>query len=832
MDASTGELWGNFRMKEQNHSGWGKRAGALTGQRNVPGSVVAAALLLAPLAGQAQSQGSGLEEIVVTATRREESVQDVPVSIAVFGQAQMDAQGVKGIDDIARLSPSIQFTRGGGGFGSALGNRISIRGLGSNSGPATTGVYIDDTPTQVGATIASGSFTDNAYPLLFDIERVEVLAGPQGTLFGSSSEGGAVRFIQPGPNMTKSSLYARSELSNTEYGAPSYEAGVAGGAPIVDGTLGFRGSVWSRHTGGYIDNVDYYTGRRTKKDANDQDAISARFALGWQATDDLMITPSFYYQKIENNGGGAFYFPSDNVGRNPVMVPGPFGPSPDSVYIRQPYGNPNNGDYVDLHQLKQYSDQTIKLAAVKVEWTLPHDMQLFSNTSYYKRDQSGITDFASLEVAFWDGTSLWPVNPSWVFPGHDKQGNEFFTQEIRLQSTDPDARLKWVVGAFYSDNETTDMRNVENTHYPLPQIFGWPLADGLYSFKNTTSLTEKQKAVFGQADFNVVGGLIATVGLRYSEFDTDFLNHTGGPIAGANWPGPNGQPNKGSASASVVIPKYMVSYKTDDTLTYVSATKGFRNGGANAAINNPACRNDLAELGLTSVPLSYDPDELWSYELGTKLQMLDRRLVVNAAVYQYDWDDMITNQSLQRCTLSYTTNIGTARGRGFEFSVQYLPIDDLTLGLSVGRYRLEATEARHATGPNSAFRVKDGQLLGDGGNLNANAQYTFNLAGLEAYARTDYTYTRRPSLLNEPGTVTYEDDPRMIFETPGYGLANVRFGVNVANWDVSIFANNVTNKQVFFKDRATVGFTSTPTSVVTATTLTPRTYGVTAVYRY
>lgn len=360
-------------------------------RRAVSGSVALAvcAALYAPAAVQAQTESVGLEEIVVTATRRAESAQDVPISVTVFGQEQMDAQGVKQIDDIARLSPSVTFDRGNTGFGSGLGNSISIRGMGASAGPATTGIYIDDTPVHVGNIIASGSFTDNAYPMLFDIERVEVLGGPQGTLFGSGSEGGAIRFIQPGPNMTKSSLYARTEVSGTTYGAPSYEAGVAGGAPIIENKLGFRASVWSRHTGGIVDRVNESTGQIIKRNANYSDAVSARFALGWKPTEDLTITPSFYYQDSKANGAGgnSFYFPSDGVG----------------IVVDQPYGNPEKGDYVDLRRLKQWGKQTLKLTALQIDWALPHDMSLFSNTSYYVRKQSGLTDFGSLEAAFWGG---------------------------------------------------------------------------------------------------------------------------------------------------------------------------------------------------------------------------------------------------------------------------------------------------------------------------------------------------------------------------------------------------------------------------------------------
>ncbi|MGC4030005.1 MAG: TonB-dependent receptor [Steroidobacteraceae bacterium] len=779
------------------------------------------AALYVPATVQAQ-ESVGLEEIVVTATRRAESAQDVPVSVAVFGQEQMDAQGVKQIDDIARFSPSVQFGRGGGGFGSGLGNSISIRGMSATAGPATTGVYIDDTPVQVGNIIASGSFTDNAYPMLFDIERVEVLSGPQGTLFGSGSEGGAVRFIQPGPNMTKSSMYARTEVSGTTYGAPSYEAGVAGGAPIVEDKLGFRASIWSRHTGGIVDRVNYYTGNVENRDNNYSDALSARFALGWKPFDELTITPSFYYQRTKDNGAGgnAFYFPSDGIG---------------DVMVNQPYGNPNKGDYVDLRALNQFGNQTLKLTALAIDWQLPHDMRLFSNTSYYQRTQDGLTDFASLEAAFWGG-ELWPADPAATFPGYDTQGNTFFTQEVRLQSTNDNARLKWLVGAFYQDNKTTDSRSVVDTYYNL-SFFGTPLADGLYSFKGADVLIEKQKSLFGQADFNIVGGLSATVGLRYAKFDTDWTSYSAGPINGTIWPGPGGKPTTGKASADVTIPKFMFSYKADGSLTYISATKGFRNGGVNAPINNPACGPDLAALGLTAVPGSYGPDSLWSYELGTKLQFLDRRLIIDAAVYQYNWSDMIANQSLSQCTLSYTANIGTARGRGFEFSAQYRPIAPLTVGLNMGYHKLVSTQDVRATpttaNPLGALRIKDGSLISEGARLNANAQYNFVVGARDGYVRADYTYNDRPGFENDPDLASsYINDPRKIFLTPGYGLMNVRLGVNTGGWDISLFSNNLFNKQVLFTSRSTVGFIGIPTSVKQGTVNMPRTYGLTAVYRY
>ncbi len=200
---------------------------------------------------------AGLEEIVVTATRRSERLQDVPVSVLAFSQEKMDSQGLKNIDDLARLSPGLNFQRNGmssAGNYNDEGSDINIRGVDSTAGTSTTGIYIDDTPIQT-RHIGFGSI--NAFPELFDLDRVEVLRGPQGTLFGAGAEGGVVRFISPDPDLNKSTGYARADVAATDGGSPSYEGGVAFGAPIIDDVLAFRASVSYRRDGGWVDRVGY-----------------------------------------------------------------------------------------------------------------------------------------------------------------------------------------------------------------------------------------------------------------------------------------------------------------------------------------------------------------------------------------------------------------------------------------------------------------------------------------------------------------------------------------------------------------------------------------------
>src|ERR1700738_1040601 len=208
--------------------------------------------------GAAADATGPLTEIVVTATRHEESLSRVPISVTAMTQEALDIRGVKDFQDVARFTPGVDIDNSGT-------NNISIRGIASTGGAGTTGIYLDDTPIQMRALAFN---PDEALPKSFDVERIEVLRGPQGTLFGAGSEGGTVRSITTQPSLTKSSIYAREEVSYTQGGEPSYEAGVAGGTPLIDGTLGVRASVWYRRDGGYIDRINPVTLATQEKNAN------------------------------------------------------------------------------------------------------------------------------------------------------------------------------------------------------------------------------------------------------------------------------------------------------------------------------------------------------------------------------------------------------------------------------------------------------------------------------------------------------------------------------------------------------------------------------------
>ncbi len=330
--------------------------GSSTHARQFPGTAlllrrVVQLALIGAVAGQAQAQtapadekaGGGLTEIVVTATRHEESLSKVPLSVTALNQESLDLRGVKDFNDVARFTPGVNVDNSGT-------NNISIRGIASTGGAGTTGIYIDDTPIQIRALAFN---PDDALPKSFDVDRVEVLRGPQGTLFGAGSEGGTVRFITAQPSLTKTSAYSREEVSYTQGGSPSYEAGGAFGTPVIDGTLGVRATVWYRRDGGWIDRIDPTTQALQEKNSNYDETTLIRLAAVWAPADNWTVTPSIYYQDRFRNDVESYW---------PL------------------YSNTGSDHYVNADPTQRTDPDTFYLPALKIEGDLG-STKLISNTS-------------------------------------------------------------------------------------------------------------------------------------------------------------------------------------------------------------------------------------------------------------------------------------------------------------------------------------------------------------------------------------------------------------------------------------------------------------------
>ena len=779
-----------------------------------------------------------LEEVVVTAQRREQSIQDVPISVTALSQEQLDAQGVRSVDEVARLTPGITFQRADARNGAM--STISIRGIASTGGASTTGVYIDDTPIQVRA-LGAGGAAFNAFPGVFDLERVEVLRGPQGTLFGAGSEGGTVRFITPQPDLRKFGVYGRSEFSTTQGGDPSYELGVAFGAPLVEDRIAVRLSAWVRRDGGWVDRVNWSRAGLTAypaatpypptaptrssvtnavdADSNWQNSSAFKAAISFAPTENLTITPSLYYQRMTMNDTPAFWAALSDPGSNEF----------------------NNGNAINAE-----SKDHFYLPALKIDWAFA-GLRLVSNTSYFNRDSEAINDYSSFETALWGqvfttagipGSIPYlngPYYPAGFTPATSFQGNlqNNIAQELRLQSDDADARINWVVGLFYSHSRQTAIQIVSD-----PGLFGFiastnavgfgpPLEDGRYTFvQDPVIARDKQLALYAQADFRLTDRFTVTAGVRAA--DTKFE-------ATANYHGfVVGPPvvDSGSQHEKPVTPKLGVSFKVNaDNMLYASASKGYRIGGYNPRVGAP-CASDANYSGYRTL---FDSDSVWSYELGSKNELLDSRVRINTSLYHIDWKNIQQVIGLSSCGFAYTANLGKARSQGVDLQAELALTDRLVAGLAVGYNDARFTETVKTVPTATRNLITAGDhIVGWPWTLAVSAQYNFAAWNShDAYVRADYQYQAKQTD-TVPGTNPQNGgfQPWAVFHLPQTTQLSLRAGMKFDRWDVSVFGTNLTADHPILSSASSVNF-GIPGGLVgyNQTTFRPRTFGVTAAYR-
>jgi iron complex outermembrane recepter protein len=763
-----------------------------------------------------------LEEIIVTAQRREEKLSDVPMSVQAFVQQDLDQQGLRSIDDLTRVAPGVTFQRSGSNSASNFNDEnsdIAIRGVDSQSGPATTGLYLDDAPIQT-RTIALNN--PNPFPALFDLERVEVLKGPQGTLFGAGSEGGAIRFITPEASVTSYSGYARAEFGQIADGGRNYEAGAAIGGPIIDGVLGFRVSASFREDGGWVDRVNYtrppsnaipcsgcvaspatvYTAAPTvtnvtEPNANWHDTATFRAALKWQPSENLTIDPSIYVQTLHINDTSAYWM---NISD----------PSSD-VY--------NNGN-----AQRDSSTDPWSLSAIKLVWNLPW-ATLFSNTAFLARDQHSVSDYSQWVDTVFTSNQYPPVGDTSTAPFTDHQRT--FTQEIRLSSIDPEARIQWTGGIFYLhayENVTANIYSqVLAPTFPNYQTFNSPV----------DSVLDKQLAAFGELSFKLSRVLSVTAGLRYSKLD--YTSNSVSTAYGALGDGVTSSVT-GSGSSRPVTPRFVLSYKPDsDNLYYVSAAKGFRAGSTNP----PFTPGEVAACG-TQVPENVSPDSVWQYEIGSKNTLLDRRLQVNASAYYLKWKDI--QQSLYlACGANFNDNLGEAVGKGGDVTIAWRASDALTLGLTgayTDTYYTQVVSLAGLTGSYTVVRSGN-HLPASPWNVDANAEYVWTQVAKKPYLRLDYQFaTAQRSLTPYLDAANAPNADPTLPGLPEIRILSLRAGLRFSGFDISLFAQNALDYHT--PTYVTRDFATAPSNGISpdfdtnyfARGYAPRTIGATMTYRF
>ncbi|HKH47420.1 MAG TPA: TonB-dependent receptor [Thermoanaerobaculia bacterium] len=744
------------------------------------------------------------EEITVTATLREEKVQDVPFSVAAPTEEELRERGVDSIEGIAQTTPGFTVQNLGPGQ-----SQVAMRGVSSGQivrdQPGVkeqVGVYLDDSG------ISLSLFTPDID--LFDMSRVEVLRGPQGTLFGAGSASGTMRYITNQPRIGQSETVGELTANSATDGEPGGSAKVAVNAPLGD-TAALRLTAFYNNFGGFVDAVQ--PSLRVKEDVNGGDRTGARLALRMEPNDQLSITPRVFYQKVEMDGWNredAF-----NILANPYTTTRPA---------------------VDLDEREQFTQidepftDEFLLADLNVVYNFGK-VALTSITSYTDRDVLVVRDAGALTSSITGGSIGLPQNVYTLdSPLDDATTAQVWTQELRLAGQQ--SRLHWLTGIFYSTMDRDYGQSLLVSGFeslsgiPTQGRFG-AARDVLYF--SDLSYSMDQLALFGEGTWAVNDRIDLTGGLRYYDFQEDRIQTFDGIFAD---PGTS----RGETSATGIAPRLIASFAVkDNTKLNAQVSKGFRLGGINDPLNVPLCTPaDLVTFGGRN---AWEDEEIWNYEVGTKSTLRGGRGTFNVSAYYMDIENLQATVTAGTCSSRVIFNVPKARSTGIEIEWAAAPTDnfDFTVSANYGNSELRSTlTSTDAAGNVQVVSgIKSGNRLPTVPEFQGAATATYQWALRQswlAYLTGSYQYigSRFTQIgdqatgfgivnLNSFGANTiggpltqsaFTFDP----ELPAYDIANLRLGFLNGKWDLAVFVNNLFDERALLAldqergTRARVGF--------------------------
>ena len=768
---------------------------------------------------QAQERESGaaaLEEITVTARKREESMQNVAASIQAFTGADIKRQGLLNMEDVVRFLPNVNHIGGVAGA-----NKVIFRGVSDNPNAfiaaSSAAIYIDEQPLT--------QFSVNPEPRLVDMQRVEALAGPQGTLYGDSSQSGTIRFItnKPDPN----AFYANADvmIRTGEESSESYDVSGTLNMPLIEDKFAIRLVGYTAQDGGFIDNVlgsspmqgGFDNSNLVQDDINEVDYSGGRIAAKWFVNDDWAITGSVIGQSMSAKG--------------------------HNIY------DPTVGDLQVVRFYKDTRDDDWWQAALTIDGKLG-GFDFLSVTSYFDRKTDYQFDRTSYSAYFnynfcssyatycWGGQTLYDQDV--IGFNIQNQENDRFTQEFRLTTTGDNYRL--ILGAFYEEkNEnwqydafTPDFVNTLSYYYWTSGL-GYTASGGTPAWWRSGDETKwTQWAVFGNLNYDFNDNWSAEVGLRYFDQEMDRFYFVDKPFISAPGTWPSTTSPKGAQSD--FVPKVTLTYRIDEEkMLYALYSEGWRAGGAN--------RNRVDE-NLTVFPLVYDPDKLENFEVGTKTRWLDNRLQINATLYFGQWRNYqieAVDPSFQPCVPPedpstdpcgqpfqvVVANVGDAEQTGVEFDLRAVPTENVDFGFSLAWVDAKTSEEFFVS--REDVSVPTGTRLPNVPELKFNTflQYTWPVnmfSGGDMYIRGQYTW--QDDSRNQLEDFTAEDrvSARGTFIQPSFGIGDIKLGMRADRWTLEGFVNNVADERaVLYNDDL---FFETFFSGRRVTTNRPREYGV------
>jgi iron complex outermembrane receptor protein len=768
------------------------------------------------LAQQSTDSEMVLEEVTVTARKRAESLQDVPFSIAARTEQQMRESGIVSLEDVSRTVASFSVQNLGPGQ-----SQVAIRG-------ASAGQVVRDQPgvkEQVGvyldeSVISLSLFTPEVD--LFDMNRVEVLRGPQGTLYGSGSLSGTVRYITNQPDNDAFSSAVEADLNTVDNGGSGGYAKAYVNSPMGDNAAG-RISAWYKETPGWI--AAHQPDGSINTDVNDGTVKGVRAALRLETHDNLSVTPRVIYQKVETDGWNrqdAF-----NILGNPYTTTRP------AVTLGE------NEQYTQFEE--PFSDEFL-LVDLNIEYEFGNGMVLNSITSYTDRHILVVRDAGALTSSITGGSiGLGEEVYTLDSPLDDATQAKGWTQELRLSGES--GAFTWVGGMFYSDFDRDYQQGLLVSGFE--DLTGIPTAgfiapkDGL--FWSDLAYDFKQMAFFGEATWAIQDNFDLTFGLRYYDFDESRVQSFDGIFAD---PGTT----MGDTSADGFAPRLMADWSLNDMVSFNGQiSKGFRLGGINDPLNVPLCTpQDLETFGGRD---NWDDEELWNYEVGMKSAVMGGRGTFNVAVFYQDIKDLQATVTAGSCSSRVVFNVPSAHSVGLEMelAIQQTERFDWALTASYIEAKLDSTVT--STGSDGSTSVvggiKDGNRLATVPELQAAAaaSYVFPMTGewegyvngIVQYVGDRYTQIGDQAegfgtvnlLAFEPNTIggpltqsVFTFNPLL----PSYTVANARFGMRKDRWDVAIYVNNLTDELAYLaldQERGTLARVSYLVNQ-------PRTYGITA----
>jgi outer membrane receptor protein involved in Fe transport len=772
----------------------------------------------------AASAGSLVSEVVVTAQKREEKLQSVPISVTALSGAAVTAEHIQTFDDLSRLAPAVAFDSNAT-FGTT---NISIRGVSSQAGSATVGLYIDD----VSVTTKNFFYEGAIEPVVSDLDRIEVLRGPQGTLYGDSSEGGTIRYLSRQPDLQNYGGQITYGLSDTAHGGGNYSGDFAFNLPIIKDVFALRVSGSAERDSGWInhysvdlgpDDLNVGGGQLLAKGVNSTDVETFHVIGKFEPPGlGLTVTPAFFFQRAHADDTSAFYIDTPGLGLydqdKEVTEPGTDSLKLVSLNVHEDFGP------VQLTFVTGFFERNVER----------QEDGTFFNSASFVSILEGVTGATPQNLAPLQAFLPTPLNgvsldqamneiSNLASPVKLKTDYVQFTQELRLSSPDnPGDHLHWVAGFYYAQQSihNVDFQQIPGINSTFVGLFGVPMeATAAYPLLNAglpgtilfpndedefdnRTYKETQYSVFGQIDYDFLSSWHLGVGGRYEVADEHYISvETGYYQIGnlgftGNPPGsPPAVPYTQAGSASSFTPKVSLSHDFSPNETvYASAGEGFRLGGPTGPIvfgPNTVCGPDFTLIDQTTQPTKFGPDSLWTYELGSKGSYFGNRLSVDGAAFYTDWRNVQQQIYLPDCGYYFTENVGNARIYGGEVEAVLKITDNLVASASAN--------AESATITSSINPV----TVPVGSNLIDIPRETFDVE--LAYRRALSDTTRLAALVNYswigPSNGSYQRFTNTValgsltnlnFNNPSYGVlnANITLSINT-HYELSLYAKNL-----------------------------------------